>query len=82
MVGGGGGGLTEFDHYVNIIIILGRGKYRDCILPGKVYKGAYGPGLYVAHDGDEHLIKDYEMLVTTKPMVWVSEHDGKDTFSN
>lgn len=57
-------------------LYVGRGKYGDCLLPGKIYKGHSGPGLYAAQGGDEHFIKDYEMLVTTKPMVWVSEHDG------
>lgn len=57
-------------------LYVGRGKYKECILPGKVYSGTYGPGLYVAHNGEERFVKDYEMLVTTKPVVWVSEHDG------
>lgn len=62
------------------MFIPGRGKYKDSLLPGKVYKsGSQGAGLYVAENGKEHCVKDYEMLVATTPMKWIGEHDGKWT---
>ena len=32
----------------------------------------------MVHNGEERFVKDYEMLVTPKPVEWVSEHDGKN----
>lgn len=57
-------------------LYVGRSKVGNSTVTGKVYKGLSGYGLYAAEGGDEHFTKDYEMLVTTVPVVWVPEKDG------
>ena len=52
---------------------IGHGKYKEELLPGKVGK----KGLYVVADGAEHLVEDYEVLISTKPVTWESEKNGK-----
>lgn len=57
-------------------LYVGRGKVGNSLVPGKVFKGPSGHGLYAAGGGGEHFSEDYEMLVTTKTMEWTDESGG------